>query len=130
MVGAPYDFVIGSDSGSAYVFEIERSQGGVWTQQAKLPADDWALDDEFRNCVSISGNTVVVGAYNDDDTGYNSNSGSAYVFDWSGGAWTQQAKLLADDADEHDNFRWCVSISGDTVVVSANQDDDKGIDSG
>ena len=72
----------------------------------------------------------MVGAYNDDDTGYNSNSGSAYVFDWSGGAWTQQAKLVADDADEHDNFRWCVSISGDTVVVGANQDDDKGIDSG
>ena len=35
-----------------------------FVQQAKLTASDGAADDNFGNSVSISGNTVVVGAPN------------------------------------------------------------------
>ena len=162
-----------------------------WTQVAKLTADDGAASDWFGNSVSIDGDTVVVGANDDDDKG--SSSGSAYVFtrvtagdlasDWTqvakltagdgaamdrfgprlvdrrrhGGdrgvwrrrrsagprtcsrrvtagdlasGWTQVAKLTADDAAASDQFGVSVSIDGDTVVVGAYQDDDKGADSG
>ena len=52
--------------------------GGGWTQVAKLTADDGAGGDLVGVSVSIDGDTVVIGAYGDDDKG--SSSGSAYVF--------------------------------------------------
>ena len=69
--------------------------------------------------MAIDGNTVVVGAYLDDDAG--SASGSAYVFRTTDGGATygQVAKLTASDAAANDNFGWSVAIAGDTVVVGA-----------
>ena len=40
-----------------------------WTQVAKLTAGDGAADDNFGYSVSIDGDTVVIGAYRDDDKG-------------------------------------------------------------
>jgi len=125
VVGAYRDDDGGSSSGSAYVFV---RIGGVWTQQAKLTAADAAAGDQFGRSVSVSGDTAVVGAWLDDDGG--ANSGSAYVFVRSGGVWTQQAKLTAADAAAGDEFGLSVALSGDTVVVGANRDDDAGTDSG
>jgi hypothetical protein len=110
------DHAGGFDSGSAFVFV---RAGGVWTEQTKLTASDAAASDLFGLSVSVSGDTVVVGAYGDDDAG--SDSGSAYVFVRSGGMWTEQTKLTASDAAASDNFGQSVSVSGDTVVIGANQ---------
>ena len=82
----------GSDSGSAYVF---MRTGTTWTEQAKLTASDGAAVDEFGVSVAIAGDTIVVGAWQDDDNG--ANSGSAYVFTRTGTTWTEQAKLTASD---------------------------------
>ena len=68
------------DKGSAYVF-TRATAGDLasgWTQVAKLMAGDGAALDYFGLSVSIDGDTVVIGAYGDDDDG--SSSGSAYVF--------------------------------------------------
>jgi len=77
--------------------------------------------------VSISGDTVVVGAPNDDDS--QTNSGSAYVFTRSSsGVWSQQAKLTAEaESGKDDQFGRSVSVSGDTVVVGAPYDDNDGV---
>jgi hypothetical protein len=86
--------------------------------------------DFFGNSVSISGDTAVVGAYEDDDDGWS--SGSAYVFvrDVTTGTWTEQAKLTASDAAGGDKFGYSVSVSGDTVLIGAYWDDDAGFQSG
>ena len=124
VVGAPYDDHSSTDSGSAYVFT--RSSSGVWTQQQKLTASDAAVSDYFGTSVSVSGDTLVVGAPYDDNTGGN-NGGSAYVFTRSSsGVWTQQENLKASDASSYDYFGTSVSISGDTVIVGAPYDDDNG----
>jgi hypothetical protein len=108
VVGAPrHD----GEAGAAYV--LTRT-GGVWTQQAKLTAADRASGDLFGYSVAVSGDTVVVGAYGDA-----SQSGSAYVFTRTNGAWTQQAKLTAADVAAGDSFGYSVAVSGDTVVVGA-----------
>jgi len=109
------------NSGSAYV--VVRS-GGVWTQQQKLTASDAAVGDFFGGSVSVSGDTVVVGADSDDHAGFF--SGSAYVFVRSGGVWTQQQKLTALDAAEFDFFGASVSVSGDTAVVGVSRDSSLG----
>ena len=125
LVGAWHDDDYGSRSGSAYVFV---RSGTTWTQQAKLNASDGAKDDWFGYSVSVSGDTALVGAYGDDDKG--SVSGSAYVFLRSGTIWTQQAKLTASDGAFADFFGEAVSMDGDTALVGAYSDDDKGLHSG
>jgi prepilin-type N-terminal cleavage/methylation domain-containing protein len=125
VVGAPQDDDKYTDSGSVYVFT---RTGATWTQQAKLTAPDSAAGDHFGTAVAIDGDTLVVGAYGDDDKG--TNSGSVYVFTRTGGTWTQQAKLTAADGAATDRFGYAVAIDGDTVVVGAPYDDDKGADSG
>ena len=131
VVGALGDFTNGSGSGAVYVFT--RSDG-VWTEQAKLTASDAFTDHNFGRSVAISGDTVAIGAPGNTDKG--ANTGAAYVFVRSDGAWTEQAKLTASDAATTDNFGWSVSISRDnggsanTVVAGAVGDGAKGLDAG
>ncbi|MCC6904083.1 MAG: hypothetical protein IT377_34265 [Polyangiaceae bacterium] len=120
VVGAPSHAVGASVyQGSAYVFV---RSGSIWTEQAKLKASDGAAGDFFGLSVSISGDTVVVGA-DEDVVGANYLQGSAYVFVRSGSSWTEQAKLTASDGAASDLFGWSVSVFGDTVVVGAMEDD-------
>ncbi len=125
VVGARSDDDGGSNSGSAYVFV---RSGTIWTQQQKLTASDAAEGDQFGTSVTISGNTVVVGAGFDDDGG--SASGSVYVFVRNGTTWTEEQKLTASDAAAGDLFGVPVAISEETVVAGAFHDDDGGGDSG
>jgi hypothetical protein len=135
VIGARWDDDKGSNSGSAYVYtrDAAGSLTAGWTQRAKLVAEDGAANDLFGRSVAISGDTVAVGAYYDDDKG--SASGSAYVYtrDAAGSltaGWTQRAKLVAADGAAGDEFGFSVSISGHTVAVGARFDDDKGFNSG
>ncbi len=125
VIGAHDDDDGGNNSGSAYVF---REVGGVWQQVAKLTAADAAPDDLFGYSASISGDTAVIGSFQDDDSG--AESGSTYVFREVGGFWQQIAKLTAADAAQTDFFGVSVSISGNTAVIGAYLDDDGGIGSG
>ncbi len=131
LVGAYLDDDGGSASGSAYIFE--RDQGGAdnWGEVAKLTASDGAADDYFGYCVSVSGNTALVGSLFNDDGG--NASGSAYIFERDqGGAdnWGQLKKLTASDGAALDLFGNAVALSGDTALVAAYYDDDNGPDSG
>lgn len=131
IVGAYQDEDAGEGSGSAYVFEKDDSTGH-WNQTAKLTASDGAPFDSFGFRVSVSGNTAIVGADLENDSGININSGSAYLFekDDSTGHWNQTAKLLASDGSEDKRFGYSVLISGNTVIVGAYQDNDNGLYSG
>ena len=106
-------------NGAAYVFT---KVSGVWSQKAKLTADDGAADDEFGISVAVEGDTAVIGAYQDDDHG--DLFGSAYVFTQdSSGGWRQRDKLTASDGAARDRYGYSVGVSGDTVVVGAYSDD-------
>jgi hypothetical protein len=47
--------------------------------------------------------------------------GAAYVFVRSGGAWSQQQKLLAADVRPGDEFGDSVALSEETLVVGARR---------
>ncbi len=106
------------NAGSAYVFT---KVSGVWSQKAKLIAVDGAANDEFGISVAVNGDTVVVGTRQDDTS-----NGAAYVFTEVSGVWKHVAKLTADDGAANDEFGISVAVDGDTIVVGAHQDDDKG----
>ena len=99
VAGSRYDDDAGSSSGSAYVFRTNDG-GATYVQIAKLTASDAAAGDYFGYSVAISGGTVVVGAYWDDDGGYS--SGSVYVFSGAGSeglvAGSDSTQTLGSDA--------------------------------
>ena len=122
-----------SEAGAVYVFV---RSGTSWSQQAYLKAPNAEVGDNFGGSVAISGDTIVVGADGEDSpqttitngsTASADNSaagaGAAYVFVRSGSSWSQQAYLKAPNTNAGDNLGYSVAISGDTIVVSAHQEE-------
>ncbi len=123
VVGAVSGNSLGSGGGAVYVFQ--RDQGGVsnWGEVTKLIPSDGQIGDWFGWSVSLSGDTVVVGAA---AIAQHRSAGASYVFQRNqGGAsmWREVRKITASDAQANDQFGKSVSLSGDTVVVGAAQED-------
>ena len=78
----PRTIIVEEGSRAGWLLEIctayGENEGGAnnWGEVNKITASDAAVYDNFGRTVSISGDTVVVGAYQDDDNGYS--SGSAF----------------------------------------------------
>jgi hypothetical protein len=120
IIGAGYDDIAANvNQGSAYVFV---RNGTSWTEQQKLTAADGAAGDFFGDNVSISGTTAIISA-GYDDVGSNTNQGSAYVFIQNGTTWSEQQKLTVSDGAAGDLFGSDVSISVDSAIVGASEDD-------
>nr|MBC8240209.1 FG-GAP repeat protein [Alphaproteobacteria bacterium] len=118
---ASFNYSVGLYPGVVYVYV---QSGGAWSEQAKLYPDDVAYAGQgFGDSVSLSGNTLVVGAPQDVSLG--SNAGSAYIFQRSGAEWSQIAKLKANDGAVNDRFGASVAANGaaGAVVVGAPGDD-------
>jgi hypothetical protein len=116
VVGAADDKIgANGQQGSTYVFV---QNNGVWTQQQKLTANDGAAGDNLGGAVSISGDTVAVGAAHG-KIGRNGNQGAVYIFTRGNGVWSEQKKLTAADGAANDQFGGAVTVSGDTVVAGA-----------
>ena len=120
IVGSLLDDDNGTDSGSAYLFDVTTG-----TQIAKLLPGDGAEYRGFGISVAIDGPTAIVGS---NDIVNGNNSGSAYVFDLPTGQ--ELFKLLPADGEESDYFGDSVAISGSDVVVGAWHDNDNGAASG
>ena len=112
-------------AGAVYVFT---RTGGTWSQQAYLKASNTEGGDNFGVSVSLSGDTLAVGAQefgcspgingNQADNGC-TGAGAVYVFARAGNTWTQQAYVKASNTNAHDNFGWSISLSGNTLAVGA-----------
>jgi len=117
------------ESGAAYIFV---RTGSAWRQQAYLKASNAEAGDGFGRAVSVWGQTVAVGAWNEDSAGTSinqnregnsaENAGAAYVFVSDGTAWTEQAYLKAFNSRRGSNFGAAVAGAGDTVAVGAYDD--------
>jgi hypothetical protein len=95
--------------GAAWVFT---RSGGVWSQQgAKLvgTAGVGLTYQGISAALSADGNTAIVGGYGD-----NGFVGAAWVFDRSGGVWSQQGGKLTGSAPVGTTYQGIsVSVSGD-----------------
>jgi hypothetical protein len=114
----------------SYTLNVSRASAAEFTQQATLKASNAGGDDNFGYTVALDGDTLVVGARNEDssvDGGETdntaSNAGAVYVFTRVDGSWSQQAILKASNAEGGDNFGHSVAIDGDTLVVGARNED-------
>ena len=89
--------------------------------------------DEFGHSVALSDDTLVVGAPNEEScaTGINGDqanndcrdAGAVYVFTRSDNTWRQQAYIKASNTHLGDWFGWQVALNGDTLAVTALEED-------
>lgn len=124
VVGAWGDAQNGPQSGAAWVYE---QMGGVWQPGTKLTPQDGSANayDEFGWSVAVDGDTVVVGARYD-QASFNYNAGSAFVFERSGGVWTQTARLTAADGGALEEFGGMVAVSDTTLAITSRVDSQEG----
>ena len=109
-----------SEPGTAYIFE--KQVDSTWLETSILNSADGAASDRFGLSVDLSGNTAIVGAYQD---------GSAYLFRrMSDGSWIETEKLVDGSGQSGDQFGYNVAISGSNSLIGACQDDDNGFNSG
>jgi hypothetical protein len=131
--GCDNDQKLDTSAGAAYVFV---RNGSTWTQQAFIKASNPHRQDWFGVRINISGdgNTVAVGAQNEDSAakGINGNqadtsaaeAGAVYYFIRSGTTWTQQAYVKASNTDPGDEFGSSIALSRDgrIMVVGARNE--------
>jgi len=115
--------VVASGGGKVYLFSEPDSGWTDMTQTAELTASDGS----YCGSVAISGNTVVAGAahqiYDMAIWPWPTPSpGTAYVFTEPATGWTDmtQTAKLTDSAGTAD-FGFAVAISGNTIVIGAQQ---------
>jgi len=104
--------------GAAYVFELETD---LWNEKQKIVSSDIEPNDLFGFSIDMHGDRIIVGARRHDTF-----NGAAYIFDYDGIGWVEQAKLMYDKQFGSDGFGYAVSISGDTAMVSATQHETSG----
>ncbi len=117
------------DSGAVYVYTRTVK---TWQQQAYIKA--WNTDsfDQFGGSVALYGDTLAVGATDEDSntTGIDPQSnesaveaGAAYIFTRSAGKWSQQAFIKASNAGGGDRFGSVVALGENRLVVGARTED-------
>ena len=124
VVGARLDDGLGTNSGSAFVFNRNRGGSENWGIRRKIKASTAAAFSQFGSSVDIEGDFIVVGARRDDVDGVN--SGGAYLFERDTGGnqhFGEVAQLAPTGTGARDEFGTSVAISGGSVFVGAPLDD-------
>ncbi|MGB1294277.1 MAG: hypothetical protein ACPG6V_02270 [Flavobacteriales bacterium] len=121
------------NSGAVYVY---RKIGGAWSSPIRLKSPNPGNNDRFgwKQALSNDGNTLVVSSYWEDSDASSSdndniaNSGSIYVFKYSGGSWGTPTRLKSNNIGVGDAFGESLDLSGDgnTLVVASPGDDSDG----
>lgn len=116
LIGASSEGSGGVDPGAAYLYT---NVNGDWQQTARLTASDAMQYAGFGTTVAFDGTTAVIGA-----PGAN-RYGTVYVFTFSGSEWNQVAELTPGDPQDGGYFALNgLVVSGDTILVGADQADD------
>ena len=121
LVGSAYNDRKGTDSGLAYIFNLNSGE-----QTQRFSPNDGTAGDLFGYSVAIQGRYALVGAPHSDQKGHD--SGSAYLFEINSGRQVQ--KFMPQGGGAGDLFGHSVALEGKYALVSAAYNDSKGVDSG
>jgi len=119
------------NAGAAYVFV---RSGTTWSQQAYVKASNTQTSDEFGYSVALAGDALLVTAIREDGGGVGINTGNqldngltdggaAYLYTRAGSTWTQRAYVKPSNTGPADLFGHAAAIEGDTIVISAHNED-------
>ena len=127
------DIVVENGTGGRRTYRLTLRRAAEIAQYAYAKSPDPGLNDIFGYSVALSGDTLAVGAYQEDSaaTGVGGNpandgatdTGAVFVFRRAGTIWQQEAYLKASTTDTEDWFGFSVALSGDTLAVAAVGED-------
>ena len=129
--GGSADADADADTGAVYVFTKPDTGWADGNETATLTAYSPLAREEFGISVAVDGDTILVGAHQDDHNG--ADAGAAYLFTRPYTGWAdspETTKLIPADGAAGDEFGISVAVDGNTAVIGANKDDDNGVDSG
>ena len=112
VVGAPYNRDNGTNSGSAYIFNLDGNEVGIITG---------GYQDLLGQSVALGSGRIVVGAPYD-RIGSNNSQGSAWIYDLDG---NQLGIITASDGEYLDHFGWSVAEGSGKIVVGAYRKNDE-----
>ncbi len=124
-MGAPGDDQNGDNAGAVHVYE---KVSGQWIFQATLLAPDGQSGWQFGAHVAISGDRIAVGSPLNNTAG--TQAGSVYTYEQVAGSWIHEQTLVPSSLQGGDTFGNDIDLLGNTLIVSATGDDDKGADAG
>ena len=104
----------GSNSQEGAVYSYVRS-GSTWHLKQAIADPLNRADDSFGASISISGNTAVIGAYDETHSPW---QGGAYIYTESGGIW-RRVRNLSNPGSSDNGFGNAVALQGTTAVVGA-----------
>ena len=125
-------------SGAVYVY---RRTGTTWAFEAYLKASNTEAGDWFGWSVALSadGNTLAVGAYEEDGSGTGVNpasdegalsSGAGYVYQRTGSTWAFDAYIKASNTGTRDEFGLSVALSDDGTTLAVGAQGERGSGTG
>ena len=120
-VGACREATDGQNRGVAYIFERDEADSDNWSLLQRLAPNNPVGEVYFGGSVAISGETIVVGAYQQD-----SNSGAVYFFDRGQGGGNAWGQVAIRTADIESWFGHSVSVSGNIAIVGAPYEEGAG----
>lgn len=116
-ISAPESHWSESGPGPGAVYRFEESGGG-WTEAQIIAADDPEAGAYFGQVISGDGTRVVFGSPGATIDGL-AYAGAVYVFESTGGDWTQQRKISAEDAGGLAVFGRAIQLRGSLLAVGA-----------
>lgn len=112
LIGAYQDSEQGfTSNGSVSVYK--KSTSGNYTFQTKILNPSQGNGDDFGISTKISGDFIIVGAFEDDENGQ-TNNGSTSIFRKYGNSWKLIQKFINPNSNNLDKFGRSVSIDGFT----------------
>lgn len=105
------------DDGKVFVFQ---NVDGEWQPMAIIEPPAMADGETFARQIATDGDTIVVGAPDEDWNGM-TDAGAVYVFSLVGGEWVYAHRLTAEDARADARFGELVAIEDDNMIVTSHR---------
>lgn len=115
-------------AGSVIVFK--KDVNDIWNPIQKIRSNDIKIGDEFGTDIAVDGNYLVVSAisqdYDEADDNSQNGAGAVYVFERNiDDSYTQIQKMIPSHRESFDNVGKSVSINGDYIVFTSDNDKDE-----
>jgi hypothetical protein len=122
LVGASGENECGPNSGAAYIYQRGETPG-AWTQAARLTPSRCDEGAFFGRALDLSGGRAIVSASSEFFAARQSNAAYIFARD-SSGAWTEQARLIAETDYNEGAFAASVAIDGNQALVTTSGSSD------
>jgi hypothetical protein len=133
VVSSPGDDDQGSNSGSAYLFNLQPIIGGqAWTQVRKFVGADGSAGSAFGSSLAVNGSSALAVGSPLNNTPLAA-AGAVYVFTQSGlnlNSFDLGAKIIASNSGAGDHFGAQIAMNSGTLIVGAPFNDAGGSNAG